>query len=54
MNEKEKLLACAKLIKKHCDKHCFYNNDGYCKGCVFAKEGEACPFGDPVPADWEV
>ena len=54
MPEKEKLLACAKLIKKHCEKLCFYENeDGLCH-CVYVKEGETCPFGDTAPYDWEV
>ena len=47
------LVLAARLIKNHCDKHCFYNS-GDCTGCVFAQKGECCPFGDPVPADWEV
>ena len=52
MSEAEKLLACAKLLKKYCDKHCFYTT-GICEGCVFDKDGELCPIGDP-PADWKV
>lgn len=53
MDNNSKLLVAAKLIQKHCDEHNFYEKDGVCEGCVFAT-GETCPFGDPVPADWEV
>lgn len=47
------LLNAARLIKRHCDQHCFYTY-GDCDGCVFAEHGECCPFDGSVPADWDV
>lgn len=52
--EEQSLKDAAIAIKKHCQEHNFYTT-GDCCGCVFAAEGEICPFDvGSVPADWEV
>ena len=52
--EERYLKNAAKAIKKHCEEHSFYTT-GDCCDCVFAAEGETCPFDTgSVPADWQV
>lgn len=53
--QEQNLWNAARLIKRHCEKNNFYETGDVCR-CVFAKEGETCPFdtGSSLPADWEV
>lgn len=54
--QNEKLIvSAARLLRKYCDVHCFYENDGVCTGCVFMEGNECCPLETgSLPADWRL